>query len=565
MTAIGTVIDDKYEILKEIGRGGMSVVYLSMDKRLNKQWAVKEIRKQGNGKNDEIIVNSLLSEANLMKRLDHPALPRIVDIIDNGETIYVVMDYIEGESLDRILKEYGPQSEESVVDWAKQLCDALSYLHSQKPPIIYRDMKPANVMLKPEGNVKIIDFGIAREYKEQSLSDTTVLGTKGYAPPEQYSGQTDCRSDIYALGMTMHHLLTGKDPRGGDVYHSVRQWNPGISEGVEAIIDRCVEPAPENRYQNCADLLYDLNHPELITKGYKRKQKNKLFAFIGAVALCVLTLASGVITKQIAVKLNNNEYENLIDTGSLVNYEERVENYLDAISIYPERPDAYIKLLEAYGEDEEFSQKEQETFVALYENNSKVFDAADPGTAELNYQAGMLYFTYYMNGTDSTSDDERMKRAYGFFESNHLRYDEISGDFEYMEMSECYYYICLFNKKYISKGTMDEPTKEEYEDILDKIQNSVEILDNSDKSRFYDHLSFYYSVFKLIYDQRANLAALHVDKATVLEVFDDVYSAASGINATKDHSKKLRDKMDEHYSEYREAIERAYLNREVRD
>ena len=179
MTEIGAVIDGKYEILKEIGRGGMSVVYLAMDKRLNKQWAVKEIRKKGNGKNDEIVVNSLLAEANLMKRLDHPALPRIVDIIDNGITIYVVMDYIEGESLDKILKEYGAQPEELVTGWAMQLCDALSYLHSQNPPIIYRDMKPANVMLKPEGNIKIIDFGIAREYKEQNLADTTVLGTKG--------------------------------------------------------------------------------------------------------------------------------------------------------------------------------------------------------------------------------------------------------------------------------------------------------------------------------------------------------------------------------------------------
>lgn len=129
MAEIGTVIEGKYEILREIGKGGMSVVYLAMDTHLNKQWAVKEIRKRGSGKNDEIVVNSLLAEANLMKRLDHPALPRIVDIIDNGVTIFVVMDYIEGESLDKILKEYGPQPEEKVIAWAKQLCDALSYLH----------------------------------------------------------------------------------------------------------------------------------------------------------------------------------------------------------------------------------------------------------------------------------------------------------------------------------------------------------------------------------------------------------------------------------------------------
>ena len=253
MAKIGTIIEEKYEILRQIGKGGMSVVYLAMDTHLNKQWAVKEIRKKGSGINDEIIVNSLLAEANLMKGLDHASLPRIVDIIDNQNTIFVVMDYIEGESLDKVLKEYGAQPEELVIGWAKQLCDALSYLHLQKPPIIYRDMKPANIMLKPEGNIKIIDFGIAREYKEQNLADTTVLGTRGYAPPEQYSGQTDARSDIFALGMTMHHLLTGIDPRNHESYVPVRQWNPELSEGIELIIDKCVEPAAENRYQNCQD------------------------------------------------------------------------------------------------------------------------------------------------------------------------------------------------------------------------------------------------------------------------------------------------------------------------
>lgn len=247
MAEIGSVIAGKYEILTEIGHGGMSVVYLAMDTHLNKQWAVKEIRKKGNGRNDEVIVNSLLAEANMMKRLDHPSLPRIVDIIDNGVTIFVVMDYIEGESLDKILAEYGAQPEELVVGWAKQLCDALSYLHSQKPPIIYRDMKPANVMLKPEGNIKIIDFGIAREYKEQNLADTTVLGTKGYAPPEQYSGQTDARSDIFALGMTMHHLLTGIDPRTGEAYN-------GLGHRVGQKISSLIPEYPEKKIRYTIDM-----------------------------------------------------------------------------------------------------------------------------------------------------------------------------------------------------------------------------------------------------------------------------------------------------------------------
>ena len=404
MTEIGAVIDGKYEILKEIGRGGMSVVYLAMDKRLNKQWAVKEIRKKGNGKNDEIVVNSLLAEANLMKRLDHPALPRIVDIIDNGITIYVVMDYIEGESLDKILKEYGAQPEELVTGWAMQLCDALSYLHSQNPPIIYRDMKPANVMLKPEGNIKIIDFGIAREYKEQNLADTTVLGTKGYAPPEQYSGQTDPRSDIFALGMTMHHLLTGMDPRSGEAYASVRQWNPELSEGIEIIIDRCVEPAPENRYQSCTDLLYDLEHPELITRGFKKKQKRKLAAFLAAAGLAVVMGVSGAVLSAAATRVNNQDYDaNLAGSDP--------ERYFAAVEIYPERTEAYESLIEYY-KNHDVSNEQITRVGNAMENHADVLDTSDPAAADLYYDMGKLYFSDY-DGTFKS----RAVSAQNFFEA----------------------------------------------------------------------------------------------------------------------------------------------------
>ena len=384
MAEIGSVIDGKYEILTEIGHGGMSVVYLAMDTHLNKQWAVKEIKKKGSGKNDEIVVNSLLAEANMMKRLDHPSLPRIVDIIDNGITIYVVMDYIEGESLDKILAEYGAQPEELVIGWAKQLCDALSYLHSQKPPIIYRDMKPANVMLKPEGNIKIIDFGIAREYKEQSLADTTVLGTKGYAPPEQYSGQTDARSDIYALGMTMHHLLTGIDPRTGEAYAPVRMWNPEVSEGMEMIIDKCVQPAAEHRYQNCQDLLYDLEHPELITRDYKRKQKRKLNCFIASITLAVIMVISGVVCNIVSTRMNNSDYETLISTSTASSLDDKINNYKNAVEIYPGRTDAYVKMIEAYQDEGTFSKQENEDLLALYNANKDQLDVTSSDVSELN-------------------------------------------------------------------------------------------------------------------------------------------------------------------------------------
>ena len=550
MTEIGTVIDGKYEILREIGRGGMSVVYLAMDTHLNKQWAVKEIRKKGSGRNDEIVVNSLLAEANLMKRLDHPSLPRIVDIIDNGVTIYVVMDYIEGESLDKILAEYGAQPEEKVINWAMQIADALSYLHGQKPPIIYRDMKPANVMLKPEGNIKIIDFGIAREYKEQNLADTTVLGTKGYAPPEQYSGQTDPRSDIYALGMTMHHLLTGADPRSGEAYAPVRQWNPEISEGMEIIIDRCVQPAAENRYQSCADLIYDLEHPELITRGFKRKQKRRLTSFIVAAVLSVVMLFAGIGCSYAATAVNNNTYDALVSVVSSTSLEDKIDSYKQAIGIYPYEPEAYLRILEAYENEGQFSKSESDQFLALYNANKDGFDTTDPAVSQLNYKIGLMYFNYYTDDSVNT----RVQKAYPFFSANY----ENGTDFDEKSLSDCYYQICFFYKKYIlNSATVEEASRDNYENLFATIESALYDVEGAGA---YDQLALYNGVFVLLYDQRSYMASVNVDKETVLDLVDTVYESAASLTVQKDQSKKLQQEIVDNYRDYRDAIERAYGN-----
>lgn len=561
MTEIGTVIDGKYEILREIGRGGMSVVYLAMDTHLNKQWAVKEIRKKSGGKRDEIVVNSLLAEANMMKRLDHPALPRIVDIIDNGITIYVVMDYIEGESLDKILNEYGVQSEELVIGWAKQLCDALSYLHAQKPPIIYRDMKPANVMLKPEGNIKIIDFGIAREYKELSLADTTVLGTKGYAPPEQYSGQTDARSDIFALGMTMHHLLTGVDPRNGEAYVPVRQWNPELSEGIEIIIDKCVEPAAENRYQSCADLLYDLEHPDLITRGFKKKQKSKLFAFIVSAVFSIVMLVTGIVCDSLSTKIQTDTYENYVNITESAALEEKIESYMNAIELVPENPEAYQKMLEAYEAQGKFGDAESAQFLAVYEKGKTQFDTTSVEVAQLNYEIGKIYFNYYTDEDGSYSFSRRVQMAYPFFAAN-FENTEITEGFSEKNMSDCYYQVCSFYKKYIlPSATVEEASKEDYEALFETIYTA---LDDVKTANQYDQLTLYNGAFMLLYDQRASMVSVNVGQEEVLGLLDTVYNSASSLAVQKEQSMKLKSEIVEKYASYREAIVRAYTNAEER-
>lgn len=561
MAETGSVIEGKYEILKQIGKGGMSTVYLAMDKRLNKQWAVKEIRKQGKNRNDEIVVNSLIAEANLMKRLDHPALPRIVDIIDNGETIYVVMDYIEGESLDKIISEYGPQPQELVLDWAKQLCDALGYLHLQHPPIIYRDMKPANVMLKPEGNVKVIDFGIAREYKEQSLADTTVLGTKGYAPPEQHgSRQTDARSDIYALGMTMHHLLTGVDPRPADyVYQPIRQWNPELSDGLERIINKCTALDPDDRYQNCAELMYALEHYEEIDDQYRKKQQRKLVAFLVAVGLATVTAIGGGGCRFAAKQINNNNYGALLSVADSTDYAKKTASYRQAVTIYPYDTRAYEKLLEAYEEKGKFGKEENDEFLALYNANQSGFNPAGRDFAELNYRIGMMYFNYYTNDDGTSSFATRVQKAYSFFKANS---DNAPPDFAEKNLSDCYYEICTFYRTYIlSSANVEEASDASYRKLFATIQKNLGSVKNAGS---YDQLTLYHGVFMLLYDQRINMAGVRVSQDTVLNLLKTVNQAAQGSTVQKVQSKKLQTDITNHYEEYTAAVERAYHNVEGR-
>ena len=365
MLAIGSIIDGKYKIKKMIAKGGMSTVYLADDLQLeNKKWAIKEIKRTGNEKheNDEIIGNSILTEVNVMTKLDHQYLPRIVGIKNNGNTSSVIMDYIEGEPLNEVLKKYGAQSEENVIKWAKQLCEALLYLHTQTPLIIYRDMKPSNIMLKPDGNIRVIDFGIAKEYR-QNVKDSFPVGTTGYAAPEQCKCYTDVRSDIYALGMTMHHLLTGvipyikvKDKNGkpktiAREYQPIRYYNPKLSEEIELVIDKCVKENPEERYQSCSELLYDLEHLVLLTRDYKRKQKRKAGSFFASAILTILFLASGVTCSMAATNINNNDYNSLINK-STASVEEKIDSYKKAIRIYPYRLDAYSGIIKVYSEGE---------------------------------------------------------------------------------------------------------------------------------------------------------------------------------------------------------------------
>jgi len=461
---LGDVIDGKYEILRELGRGGMSIVYLAMDKRLNKQWAIKEFRKDKDDENRRVALESLLKEANIMKKLDHPTLPRIVDIIDQDSTIYIVMDYIEGESLNKVLDAYGAQPQDAVIEWAKQLSEVLDYLHTRKPPVIYRDMKPANIMLKPDGTIRLIDFGIAREYKEGSTGDTEIIGTRGYAAPEQFGekGQTDARTDIYSLGVTLYHLVTGKNPAEPpyEIY-PIRHWNPNLSSGLEWLIQKCTQLNPNDRFQSCAEVIYVLNNLDKFVSTYKHKLRSKLNWFIASVSVTLVCALAGTTMGIVSYNNKANELNRYKSQGT-------ISGYIQAINVDATDYDSYSSLVDLIdknidiilpGElsssvDAETLHDSREMYLGELqkavsgETLSKLREKSVKNYVKTNYDMGLLILNKYAENKESEETNAiSFKKAVPYFrnvisavEDNNNNYNGCGLD-EKQYFTAVYYYL----------------------------------------------------------------------------------------------------------------------------
>ena len=559
MASVGQVIDDKYEILKLIGQGGMSRVYLAMDKRLNKQWAIKEIEKRAKDKNNEIVIQSAIAEANLIKQLDHPAIVRIVDIIDNGDVIYIIEDYIEGETLSSVLETQGAQPQELVIEWAMQICEALEYLHTRKPPIIYRDMKPANVMIKPDGNIKVIDFGIAREYKDQSLADTVSLGTKGYAAPEQFGGkgQTDARTDVYCLGVTLYHLLTGQNPCEPpyEIY-PIRHWNPQLSAGLEAIIQKCTQLNPDDRYQSCAELLYALHHYEEYGAAYRARQKRKLNSFIMTACACVLFLVVGVLGLFMRTQTNNADYtQNMLQAEKASTIEEKLYYYSTAIDSKPLVMDAYLGMVDAVKDDAAFS-TEEETAIKKKLNANIASLRGEEGYANLAFEVGKLYWYYYDYGKTATADNQitRMKSAIQWFEDA-VEYGSEADDF--FTMAKVYSDIGKFNRD-ITLNIEEASDKGKYAPYWNNMKELVEMISSSSDENEIIELE----VYKLtMYSSETYARKFKADGITqdqMNNLFTTVKTEASDVSTTSDKTEQLKTDVMNRFDAAQAAIENAF-------
>ena len=469
MLKIGSIIDGKYKILNKVGQGGMSVVYLAMNEKANKQWAIKEVRKDG-VKDFELIKQGLIVETDMLKKLSHPSLPSIVDVIEDDNTFLIVMDYIQGNPLSKTLEEYGAQSQENVVEWAKQLCDVLGYLHSRKPPIIYRDMKPANVMLKPDGSITLIDFGTAREYKSKNIADTTCLGTIGYAAPEQFGGmgQTDARTDIYCLVATLYHLVTGMNPCEPPYeIKPIRQINPALSNGLEKIIMKCTQRDPDARYQSCAELMYDLEHFDEMDNTYRRKMKFRLGIFITSV---ILTIGFGCVAiwgNASAENIKSKNYSYILSNAK------SLDDYYNAILTDPSKTDAYIELVNYLrtdtltkeeadglnqlqaGLDRKNSNGYSETVNVLEELKEKNYD----GYIDVCYEFGNAF----LFSSDTTNDRERYVNASKWFSEAKNKYEMAS---IFCDIASC---LQLIDQNHQSTMVQKGKELQEYKNLWDKL------------------------------------------------------------------------------------------------
>ncbi|HLZ23505.1 MAG TPA: serine/threonine-protein kinase [Ktedonobacterales bacterium] len=252
----------RYLVLKNVGQGGMAAVYKATDLRSGSTVAIKEMSQDGLSPSDLTeALASFRSEAKMLASLRHPNLPRVYESFEERARQYLVMEFIDGETLEqRQQRSSGALPQPAVLGWARQLCDVLTYLHSRKPPIVFRDLKPANIMLTPQGQIKLIDFGIARVFAPGRVQDTQVLGTPGFAPPEQYGkAQTDARADVYALGCTLYQLLTGYDPATTPFnLPPMHSRNPAVSPVVQVAIERATKLDRDARYPSVDAFARDL-------------------------------------------------------------------------------------------------------------------------------------------------------------------------------------------------------------------------------------------------------------------------------------------------------------------
>ena len=561
MLKIGSLVDGKYKILSEIGRGGMSVVYMAINEKANKTWAVKEVRKDGR-MDFNVVRQGLLAEIDTLKRLSHPNLPSIVDLIEDESSFIIVMDYIEGRSLDKIIAESGSQAETLVVEWAKQLCDVLGYLHSQKPPIIYRDMKPANVMLKPNGSIMVIDFGTAKNY-EIEYGETTGIGTIGYAAPEQYIGsglgRTDGRTDIYCLGMTLYYLLTNIDPCKNLISDkSIRIINPALSHGLDSIIQKCTQFQPADRYQSCAELMYDLENYNALEPIHKKKQKKKLSLFFTTALLSILLAFGGILFGASAKsKASDNYDQKLYEASKTADYAEKIEIYEECIAIPNKagQTDAYLALIKAFKENDAlFTVEEAGLLEKLIKNNKAELQADPTAYTELCFETGKLFWYYYNYGDGANNQLTRAKSSIPWFQDV---LENAPEEYENLGMAKVYTNVGIFYRD-ITTNITEASDKGQYAPLFDNLTELLSTVAADETEKEIVRLEMLEMARSALQQYATKFKLDGVAKDKLIQMHNSISAIVHTISPTADTTEGKKDQILNLLPDTLKAIETAY-------
>lgn len=574
MAKIGSTIprnNPRYQIIKMIGHGGMSEVYLATDLQLDIMVAVKEVRtdlkrsdKDGRQIDLNAYVQGLENECDFLKSADHPVLPRTVGIY-REQQVYVIMDYIDGEDMSKILRRDGPLSQEQVLECALQICDALRYLQAHNPPIIYRDLKPSNIMWKKDGGFKLIDFGTAIEY--QPGKEYAKMGTPGFGAPEQFRQNyfADQRSDVYSLGATMYCLLTGQTPSAELMQkHPVREFNSTVSIGLENVIKKCVQPDPNDRYQSAAELLYALEHYDEEDASFKRKQRGKLRLFIATAALAGVMLVAGAGLLIAKSSLNEQNYEALVAQNT-------VEDCKQAIGLQKANPKAYLALIELYeNSDEGFTEEAKGFIKSTLLSTEGLTMPHDGDYLELCNRIGNLYFNDY-----NTADGDlgfRLRNATVWYEKvvSAVENDKTKDyDPVMYKMAKNYCEMNKFFEDYFNDNGGSKPIREASAQAMNNMLNTMRSCLDGAKS-FSDEYAYMKVVTgdAVCYMLSANakkLSDLGIDRGEVLSLLDSAYKQVVGVTGVSQTATlKIIDELKLHYPSYYATINNAYDNHSLR-
>jgi serine/threonine-protein kinase len=382
------IVLGKYEILEEIGVGGMSRVYKARDTKMGKLWAIKEIDKANanNVKNLDVIVGNFVAEAKIITQFDHPAIPRVVDIHDDENTMLIVMDYVEGVTL----QDVGRVSPADAARYVLTIAEAVDYLHNLG--IIYRDIKPHNIMLNKRDHVKLIDFGTAIENVPEVIASAPKMGTKGYAAPEQSTAEYGPQVDVYALGVTLWQLLTGKKPDG--------RFEVENSHRLNKIVRRATQKDPAKRYPDMKAMIRDLRE-------YKPQRNTKKYWYLlGGVAILAL---AAIAVFQFDSTETYNEYWKAADRANDVSAA-NVQLY-KAIEVRPGSVAPFTQIIKNDEADGIYSDFEREKLESAFEAHLPKLEKSDK-FAKLAFRMGTLNWFFTKREEENTLRGEAESRYY---------------------------------------------------------------------------------------------------------------------------------------------------------